>query len=166
MKIKFSFFILLVLSIGAAAQGVGMSSRCEIKAGKGIDELSLELNKLEEVMVLLGKTEVITEKYEKKDGGNQYLLKYKERGITVRYRKVKRNIEIIGIQVNAPYTCKTKDGIGIGTSKEELIEKMGRPNDLFENDTESHLDYKGIFFLLTKNKDNKFVIEKIQVAKE
>ena len=157
-----AFLTLFLSPLNISAQ----EKDCLILPGKGISKINLSFTSPDSIFKILGTVPIEEERYGKEDGGTQYVLKYPDKGIVVRMKKIKKSYEIISIQAQKPCECKTPLGIGIGSTKNELIEKMGKPNDFDETDKESHLTYKGVLFLLTKNKDNKFVVEKIQVIKE
>ncbi len=140
------------------------NSNCLIKPSIGIDKITLNITSVDTIYNLLSKTELKKENYGKENGGIQYILSYPEKGITIRLFKAKKVYQIISIEAKAPCECKTTNGIGLGTTKEELIEKMGKPRESWENETESHLDYKGVLFLLKNNGQNKFLVSQLMIV--
>ena len=156
------FFFIVSLSFSQVKNKV--NADCIIKPDIGINDLKLTFTSIDSIYNIFGKTELVKKDYGKDDGGVQYILTYTDKGIVVRLKKEKKSYIIISIVAQSPCLCKTMDGVGVGSTKEELILKMGKPLNSWENETDSHLDYKGILFLLKNKGQNKFVIKEIMIV--
>jgi hypothetical protein len=81
-----------------------------------------------EVAITLGKPDQIIDLSDRSSKKRE--ITYKKLGLTI-FTGFSTNIEVVhAVAVNAPFSGKTKESIGIGSSRSEIIKAYGQPTEI------------------------------------
>ena len=171
-QLKTAGYITLVIlltsfRVGETNDVLPGGEKCIIYPGKGLNDIIIHKSLLTEVIQQFGKNKI---KKQMVRGcgyagtgrcGTREFVKYGDKGISfetypIRKREKKAHTHIVrNISLTKGCNCKTDVGIGVGSTREEVLKAYGEPKDttVTQNNTNLYMYYDGVSYVL-KIKDD------------
>ncbi len=143
---------------------ISENKKCIIKPGIGLNNITIDKSTLNDVKNAFGQNKIKTQKvkgcgtFGDSDCGSASFLIYRSKGITFSTHPKNTDSIVKNINLEKKCDCKTDKGIGIGSTKKELINKYGLTKDSTLVDRIGlYYFYEGITFILepTKTENSK-----------
>ena len=149
-----SFFSLVILT---GFSEFNNNKKCIIVPGKGLNSIEVGKSTLKDVKTEFGKTKVQKIWHETVEfefvGKFEYFLKYVKHGTFSTLTKNRNRKMVMKIIIDSSCNCKTKNGLGVGSSYKETILKLGKP---YHDGYDSVGERKWIIYLYYDNMDISF----------
>jgi hypothetical protein len=156
--------LIIIIFIANSAYVFGQISKMSIiNPGKGLDKIIIESSTLDSAIKVFGKNKIREQSvkgcgtFGDQNCGKENYLTYKQLGITFHSQPKMTDKIVRLIVIKKPCQYKTDKGIGIGSTKSDVIAKYGQPVSESTTGSEARLEYEGITYFIDKKNQEKVI---------
>lgn len=148
--------LILIISLLLSTKDFGQTSKGPtIYPGKGLGDIVIDNSTLDSVIKTFGKNKIKERSvkgcgtFGDADCGKEKYVFYKDKGVSFNSwpKSTDKIVRLIVLESSCEF--KTDKGIGIGSSKADIIAKYGQPVSEQKQDTDYRLEYNGVTYFVS-----------------